>query len=237
MAKYDFFSKSGMTVAGSFISGQVGKKIIKTIFNLGGRVDKVLEIGPGRGFFAKYFCSNGIAYVCYEPNEKLREPLSLLGAVVRKESVPPINEPVETFDLVIISHVLEHMETPNVVYQLIAEASRVLKKGGSLVLFSPDARNWGMDFYDIDATHNFVTTPSRMISVLDDIGFEVLQVKNLFGMFSFFPGIIVDKIVSTLFLMISTILPSKRRLVKGKSTFHANTLVVSKKISSLASPH
>jgi SAM-dependent methyltransferase len=233
MAKYDFFSNQKMSFLGSYISHKVGRKILHLILNNLIKINHVLEIGPGRGFFAKYFCSHQIPYICYEPNRKLGEDLTALGAMVRQDYVPPIHESGASFDLIIISHVLEHMESPNVAYGLIAEASRVLKKGGLLVVFSPNAKNWGIDFYDIDATHSYVTTPSRIICMMTDNGFKPIKAMDLYGNFGIFPGIIIDKSISMFLGLASTLFPKSRRFVKGKSTFHANSLVIGKKESLL----
>jgi SAM-dependent methyltransferase len=64
---------------------------------------------------------------------------------------------------------------------LVAEARRVLRPGGLLFIVVPDYLKERGFFWDIDYTHNFVTTERRVRQLLYDGGFEVLETVRSIG--------------------------------------------------------
>jgi len=144
---------------------------------------KLLEIGSGKGTFARA-CEKrgGIQYFGIEPQKKLCDQLGAKGYYVKQIFVPPIPFEKEIFDAVVHSHVLEHMDNPRQAYEFISDCAKVLKKGGVLIFRCPNALTWGMDFWDIDYTHCFVTSPTRIKQLLYDCDFKI----NYFEELSFF---------------------------------------------------
>ena len=55
-----------------------------------------------------------------------------------------MNYPADSFDAVIMSHVIEHVPQPR---ELLAECARLLKLGGRLVMLTPNAESFGLDYY------------------------------------------------------------------------------------------
>jgi SAM-dependent methyltransferase len=55
-----------------------------------------------------------------------------------------MNYPADSFDAVIMSHVIEHVPHPR---ELLTECARVLKPGGRLVMLTPNAESFGLDYY------------------------------------------------------------------------------------------
>lgn len=71
------------------------------------------------------------------------------------------------FDSVLLDNVLEHIENP---IPLLGEISRVLKKGGKLVVGVPGTRGWRSD-----PDHKIEYCEDSLINCLVDAGFEHLN--------------------------------------------------------------
>jgi hypothetical protein len=77
--------------------------------------------------------------------------------------------------------VLEHFPTYTKALEFTMECRRVLKSGGILCLIAPNYLSQQSFFFDIDYTHNFVTTHRRMNQMITDAGFEILKGKKNIG--------------------------------------------------------
>jgi hypothetical protein len=64
----------------------------------------------------------------------------------------------------------------------VAEALRVLRPGGLLFVVVPDYLKERGFFWDIDYTHNFITTERRVRQLLYDGGFDVGKVVRSIGL-------------------------------------------------------
>jgi SAM-dependent methyltransferase len=102
-------------------------------------ISTVLDIGAGRGELAKHLSEIGKKVTCtgvhissYLSNvSELHEKFGVNYVECDIENIP---FPDESFDLVILCHVLEHC--PNV-SNALGQARRVLRKGGYLLVFVP----------------------------------------------------------------------------------------------------
>ena len=92
----------------------------------------VLEIGPGPGFFLKEMIENHpeFKYFAVETDLSCHENLNLLGVNL----ISKIDKFQNTFDLVIISHVLEHVANPNKFIDLLRKS---LVKNGIMFIEVP----------------------------------------------------------------------------------------------------
>ena len=75
-------------------------------------------------------------------------------------------------DVVYADQVLEHMNGIEQARQFTAEALRVLRPGGVLFVVVPDYLKERTFFWDVDYTHNFVTTERRVRQLFNDGGLE-----------------------------------------------------------------
>jgi SAM-dependent methyltransferase len=65
--------------------------------------------------------------------------------------------------------------------EFVAEARRVLRPGGTLFVVVPDYLKERTFFWDVDYTHNFVTTERRVRQLFNDGGFQTLEVERGIG--------------------------------------------------------
>jgi len=100
---------------------------------------KVLDIGSGEGFFKFFFdalCPEKIQWHGVEVWPERAALCKHLGYTIAQKTLENGELPYESeeFDIVLASHVLEHIPNPG---KIISEMGRVLKKGGHMVIGTP----------------------------------------------------------------------------------------------------
>jgi SAM-dependent methyltransferase len=141
----------------------------------------MLEIGPGQGTLAALAIETGWRYSAIEPSTILAEQLRQQGLDVIQAWTPPIPAPDASCDIVYADQVMEHMPGIEAARALTAEALRVLRPGGVFFVVVPDYLKERGFFWDIDYTHNFVTTERRVRQLLYDGGFEIGEIVRSIG--------------------------------------------------------
>ena len=141
----------------------------------------MLEIGPGQGSLALAAVEAGWQYRAMEASEILIADLRGKGLEVIEGWAPPILADDHSTDVVYADQVLEHMSGIDAARQFVAEARRVLKPGGTLFVVVPAYLKERTFFWDVDYTHNFVTTERRVRQLLYDGGFEIREVVRSIG--------------------------------------------------------
>lgn len=141
----------------------------------------MVEIGPGHGTLAEQAVEAGWRYVAIEASPILAGLLREKGLEVIESWTPPIPRPDDAADVVYADQVLEHMAGIDAARQFAAEALRVLRPGGVFFVVVPDYLKERTFFWDVDYTHNFVTTERRVRQLLHDTGFNILQVERSIG--------------------------------------------------------
>jgi len=134
---------------------------------------KILEIGPGRGEFARECIERKFEYLGIEPSEILREKLTNAGIPTIDQSVPPIHLSSNQFDLVHSHDFIEHLRDYTDVMNFFQESFRVLKSGGYISVVAPNYRTIKHLFYQYEYQHSFVTTRDRLINMLTDCSFAI----------------------------------------------------------------
>ena len=140
-----------------------------------------LEIGPGHGSLALLAVAAGWRYRAMEASPILIDLLRSKGLEVIPGWAPPILADDNSCDVVYADQVLEHMTGIDGARAFVAEARRVLKPGGMLFIVVPDYLKERTFFWDVDYTHNFVTTERRVKQLLYDGSFEVRQIVRSIG--------------------------------------------------------
>jgi SAM-dependent methyltransferase len=142
---------------------------------------EMLEIGPGHGSLAMSAVEAGWRYRAMEASPVLLDLLRSKGLEVIEGWAPPILASDNSCDVVYADQVLEHMSGIDAARQFVAEARRVLRPGGVCFIVVPDYLKEKGFFWDVDYTHNFVTTERRLRQLLYDGGFEVRQIVRSIG--------------------------------------------------------
>lgn len=142
---------------------------------------RLLEIGPGQGTLAALAVEAGWQYSAIEPSPILAEQLRQRGLDVVQAWTPPIAAPDASRDVIYADQVLEHMSGIDAAREFVAEARRVLRPGGTFFVVVPDYLKERTFFWDVDYTHNFVTTERRVRQLFNDGGFETLHVERAIG--------------------------------------------------------
>lgn len=136
---------------------------------------KVLEIGPGHGLLL-YLALNDLGFAeahAWDLSEaslaQTRDALARLSsaerAVFARQDMHKIESQNETFDLIILSHILEHLEEP---VRALASVKRLLTKNGLIFVNVP--LNAPMPDHIV-----LLETPEEAINLLNQGGFRVLE--------------------------------------------------------------
>ena len=151
-----------------FLPAQPGGKLLDVGFGSGERLEKMRGLG---------WTVSGIDF-----DEKAVENAKARGLDVSCGTIPGIWFPPETFDVVIMNHVIEHVPDP---IELLKECNRILKPGGKVVLTTPNSSCWGHKFFKKywrglePPRHLHVFGPSSIEQTLLRAGFGVVLVRTL----------------------------------------------------------
>ena len=178
---YRWFSERKLTKYGSARRGRIEQGRLATVMRHISPPGDMLEIGPGQGSLAQAAVEAGWRYRAVEASPALVEHLRGLGLEVLEAWAPPMPVEDDSCDLVYADQVLEHMSGIDSAREFVSEALRALRPGGVLFVVVPDYLKERTFFWDVDYTHNFVTTERRVRQLLYDGGFEVLEVERAIG--------------------------------------------------------
>jgi SAM-dependent methyltransferase len=178
---YRTFSEKQLTGAGAARRSGIERSRLGILTQHAGRPGRMLEIGPGHGTLAALAVAGGWAYSAIEPSPILAERLRSQGFDVVQAWTPPIAAPDASADVVYADQVLEHMPGIDAARAITEEALRVLRPGGIFFVVVPDYLKERGFFWDIDYTHNFVTTERRVRQLLYDGGFDIERVVRSIG--------------------------------------------------------
>lgn len=182
MAFYRTFSEKRLTSFGGARRGKIEQARFAMVRSQVEPPADFLEVGPGQGAIAELARTAGYRYRAVEPSPMLAEALRGRGFDVDQAFTPPLPGPDLSQDVVYADQVLEHMSGIDAARAWVAEALRVLRPGGLLFVVVPDYLKERGFFWDIDYTHNFITTERRVRQLLYDGGFEVGRVVRSIGL-------------------------------------------------------
>jgi SAM-dependent methyltransferase len=193
---------------------------------------KVLEIGVGRGNFARHLKGIGANYTGIEANGILCGRLNEQGFNVICSRIPPFPPDIEkgTFDLVVMCQLFEHFIDYKEALTVLCGIFGILKAGGRLLLFHPDYLDWGADYFDGDYSHSLILTRNRVDNMLSDSGYKIIH-RDSFR--SFFRGVkpfswLLSKVMGCVFGTL-LFLTGNRKFFKPKIAFKLNLLTIGEK--------
>jgi SAM-dependent methyltransferase len=178
---YKSFSEKKLTSYGSARRGKIEQHRLALLHRFARPPGAMFEIGPGHGTLAEQAVHAGWSYTAIEASPILVEVLKNKGLAVIESWTPPIPIPDATADVVYADQVLEHMSGIDAARQFTAEAFRALRPGGIFFVVVPDYLKERTFFWDVDYTHNFVTTERRVKQLFNDNGFDILDVERSIG--------------------------------------------------------
>ena len=178
---YKSFSEKKLTNYGGGRRGRIEQHRLTLLHQFAAKRGDLVEIGPGHGTFAERAVAAGWNYTAIEASDILIDVLRAKGLNVIPSWAPPIPVPDASADVVYADQVLEHMTGIDGARELTKEARRALRPGGVFFVVVPDYLKERTFFWDVDYTHNFVTTERRVKQLLVDGGFEILDVERAIG--------------------------------------------------------
>lgn len=136
---------------------------------------KVLDVGCSDGLYLQYMTkdSQGIEQLPSLAEAAERKGLRIINGELSQLICQVENE---TYEGVLFSHVMEHVESPIVILQ---EICRVLKPKGTLVLGLPIERNIYRDLFRMDyfnGTHIYAFSVRNTHKLLAETGFRPVRV-------------------------------------------------------------
>lgn len=142
---------------------------------------ELLEIGFGSGEMLKHMQQKGwvVQGIDFDPNA-VSNALSK-GLNVRLGSLIEQHYADNTFDAIVMSHVIEHIADPN---QFVQECYRILKKGGMLVSITPNTASLGHKIYKENwrglepPRHLKLFNRQSINSVLELAGFNMIKITS-----------------------------------------------------------
>ena len=135
------------------------------------KVSSILELGPGPGYFARHWLQHTplASYYAIESDRSCYASLTELGVQLREvldEEIKP-----EQYDLVVMSHVLEHVPNPQV---FLTQTTRNLRKGCALFIEVP-CRDF--EHKILNEPHLLFFDKQPMNVLLTKLGFTQIEVS------------------------------------------------------------
>lgn len=169
---------------------------------------KVLEIGPGHGYFANECTKQGLDYEFCDTSAAVVEKMTALGHTGHLGLLHDISGQLTKYDLIWMSHVLEHSPSWLEARRLIDDAKSLLNPGGMIVVVSPDALNWRREFWNVDWSHGYPTTIRNVSQLFSDVGLsrvlgvhhrnasKSIVVRAVFSILAKSPHQIIDRVLT-----------------------------------------
>ncbi|MEE8099756.1 MAG: class I SAM-dependent methyltransferase [Hyphomicrobium sp.] len=142
--------------------------------------ESALEIGPGHGEFASFCRQRQVRYKAVEEHPAIASALARQGYDVIVSDIGTLTQHLGTFDLIVMSHVLEHLGSYHDAARALKSLMAMLKPAGHIVLLFPDVQWSPAPFYN-DYTHTFPTTIRAVRTLCEDIGGSCVRVGHYVG--------------------------------------------------------
>lgn len=174
---------------------------------------RILEIGSSIGVMLKLFKDSGWEVLGIEPSKKACEIANQRGIKTINSSFEKASLIKSSFDIVILNHVLEHLDNPK---QILDKCHQVLAKNGIVFVDVPNfgslsARLWKSHWpYLLLDEHNWHFTRQSLNKLFTSSGFKeiywearsglwdlgkfIIKKRLIFSYLSLFPDFIITKL-------------------------------------------
>ncbi|MBX0331033.1 class I SAM-dependent methyltransferase [Oscillochloris sp. ZM17-4] len=230
MSYFDHFATSPSTWVGRWFTLTAVRQEYRFLrTHLHNKQAVILEIGPGHGEFADLLRKGGFTnYTGVEPNHLMRESLAHKGVKVKNYLIPKLQEDDDSYDVIFLFDVFEHLNDTAEAKLFVSEAYRVLRPGGLLCIGCPDYNHWGVDFFNCDYSHSNITTVRRTRQLFMNFGMRTLEFAYLSGFAKGWLATLLSYLVRMgLFFVRSA--DNEQKLYKLKLTFLRRFIIVGMK--------
>jgi 2-polyprenyl-3-methyl-5-hydroxy-6-metoxy-1,4-benzoquinol methylase len=145
---------------------------------------RILDVGCGNGERLELLKNLGWTVKGIDFDRQSVEKAKRRGLDVDCGDLKSMNYPADSFDAVIMSHVIEHVPQPR---ELLAECARLLKLGGRLVMLTPNAESFGLDYYGRcwrglePPRHLQIFSQPALEQIVKQAGLNVVKGKSFVG--------------------------------------------------------
>jgi SAM-dependent methyltransferase len=146
-----------------------------------GQGRRLLDVGSGSGDFLLRMRARGWNVLGVEPDPVAAAAARDKDLDVRDGMLADAEFPDDTFDAIVLSHVIEHVHDP---VALLRECGRVLRPGGVLVLMTPNLtsvghRRFGADWRGLEPPrHLHVFSANALSACVRAVGLRVAEVRT-----------------------------------------------------------
>ena len=184
------------------------RKLLEMYLSEFDRPISILEVGPGHGYFANECTNAGIEYKYCDTSPAVHEKMKSLGFHGELGLLHETSSSMNNFDLIWMSHVLEHSPDWLGARELVSEVRRRLSPNGRVVIISPDVLSWRREFWNVDWSHGYPTSLRNCVQLLSDVGYNNIRgwhhrnassgflTRALFALIALVPHRILDRILT-----------------------------------------
>jgi SAM-dependent methyltransferase len=144
---------------------------------------RMLDFGCGSGWYAQRMREQGWTVTGLDFSEHAaRQVMRRYGIPVLVGTLPHPAVAPESFDLITMGCVLEHVHRP---HEVIAAAAQALAPGGTLVIAVPNLDSWGFRYFGQDwwplelPRHLLHFTPATLRRLVEGHGLEIVEERML----------------------------------------------------------
>lgn len=141
---------------------------------------KLLDIGSGSGQFLYEMKQFGMEVYGVEPGDFNKADSKKYELNIKNVDLIKAKYHKDSFDLITINHVLEHVINPN---ETLLEIKRIIKKDGTLVIGVPNTNSlarkiYGKNWYQFDIPRHVINYSERNLSfILNKNGFKIKNIR------------------------------------------------------------
>lgn len=142
---------------------------------------KLLDVGCGNGRYLDGMKKLGWQIKGVEFNEGAVRVCNLSGLNVHHGDLFSANFETNSFDVINVSHVIEHVPNPN---EFFKELTRILNKNGTLIIKTPNSEALGRNFFNTnwyanDVPRHLYLFSEKNLNVLADLcGLKITQLQT-----------------------------------------------------------
>ncbi len=136
-------------------------------------------MGAHTGILVKEAAKLGFTAIGIDPNVIAVKEAKNRGISIYKGMAENFDS-ADQFDVICVIHVLEHLTDP---MKALQNMKRLLRDGGYLTIGVPNidsyfAKKYGIYWRHIDLEHLFYFSENSLTKILENLGFEMITVKN-----------------------------------------------------------